>query len=123
MPNSGEVDGRPHNGHLGTTWEIAIVTVFVVLVFIIIGTVVFQIRRKQRRRREEEEMLDEEAGTGKKGAPSKTVESRLSDKHASPSVHPKPPKSSHRHSTTPSSSSSYPDHPSKKPPRYYWDHR
>ncbi|KXN91443.1 hypothetical protein AN958_00705 [Leucoagaricus sp. SymC.cos] len=49
MPSSETIDeNSPTHGRLGTSWEIAIVVVFVCLVTALIGTFIFQVRRKQK---------------------------------------------------------------------------
>ncbi|GLB34590.1 hypothetical protein LshimejAT787_0201550 [Lyophyllum shimeji] len=115
----------PQNGHLGTTWEITLVTIFVALVFLILGTVLCQVRRKQRRRRQE--ALDAELGRseianrGEKGDRN-GVSLSMPEPAANPARHSKSSRS-----TTSTSTTSYHEHdrPSNKPPapRYYWDYR
>ncbi|KAF5369180.1 hypothetical protein D9615_009980 [Tricholomella constricta] len=117
----------PHNGHLGTTWEIVVITIFVVLVIVILGTVVFQTRRKHRRRREE--ALDAELGRRQGELEAEKGDSivdgaslSVPEPTADPARH---PKSSRSKASTPTSSYHDRERPSKKPPapRYYWDHR
>ncbi|KAF7440285.1 hypothetical protein PC9H_000629 [Pleurotus ostreatus] len=51
-------DFGPHNGHLGTSWEIAVIVVFVVLLVAVVSTLIFHVRRKQRRKRQEQYDLE-----------------------------------------------------------------
>ncbi|KAF9561133.1 hypothetical protein CPC08DRAFT_707572 [Agrocybe pediades] len=171
MAISGKEPGPP-DGHLGTAWEIAVVSAFVVVIFAVIVVVIFQLRRKRRRQRE----LDLESATRserrkskktggeievdnlKKAQPTKVsdtpgsdveivseteTESRDNDiksKRISGSskyssrTHPKSSRSSRpkksrqkKASNTAAASSSPPsddyyfEHPSQKPPKYYWE--
>ncbi|RDB22229.1 hypothetical protein Hypma_010741 [Hypsizygus marmoreus] len=109
MPTS--IDDGPSSGHLSAAWEIALVAVIITLVFLVIGTTVVQIRRRQRRKRRE--MLDVESGRQKE-TPGGMSESQAKFEQECSVSMPKPTASSTRHSST----SSYPDHLSQKPPRF-----
>lgn len=81
----------PHNGHLGTSWEIAVAVVVgtafgfplpgawltiphpVVVIVALISTTIFHVRRKRQRER----LADTEAGSGKRSYPT-TDSERLS---------------------------------------------
>ncbi|KAJ8517205.1 hypothetical protein ONZ45_g5581 [Pleurotus djamor] len=119
----------PHNGHLGTSWEIAVVVVFVVLLVVLLSTLAWQIRRKQRRR--QQERLDLERGTQREKVdqpsssrhePRRPASAFVNGSAASlPMPEPSAPKSNRSSRISGMAPS---DHPSQKPPqRYYWDPR
>lgn len=120
----------PRNGHLGTTWEIAVITIFVVVVFAVIATVTLQVRRKRRQRRLQQQEADAELGRRGRRQP---VRREQDAEKPDPGVQisltvPEPVAGSARHpsrskTSTPTSSYHDRDRPLKKPPapRYYWD--
>ncbi|KAG9226514.1 hypothetical protein CCMSSC00406_0005819 [Pleurotus cornucopiae] len=118
-------DFGPHNGHLGTSWEIAVIVVFVVLLIAVVSTLIFHVRRKQRRKRQEQydlergrrEQAEKELNTSAGDRNSRRQSSFANNSAASlPRPEPAAPRSNR--------SSRASCHPSQKPPqRYYWDPR
>ncbi|KAF9002611.1 hypothetical protein BDZ89DRAFT_1121157 [Hymenopellis radicata] len=95
-----------HTAHLGTSWEIAVVSVCVVVIITLLATTVFQLRRKARRKRQmqyDAERAQEAVGSEK---PSETEGEAIK---TPPPIH----------SSDSKRSSSISDH--QKPTRYYWD--
>ncbi|KAK0496756.1 hypothetical protein EDD18DRAFT_1163806 [Armillaria luteobubalina] len=101
-----------HSSHLGTSWEIAVVSVCIVVVIALVATTVFHFRRKARRERQMQ--LDAEQGqAGHEMDLETSSKLRLDSDLAKPL--PTASKRSSRHS-------SYDNH-CQKPTRYYWDYQ
>ncbi|KAJ6526242.1 hypothetical protein DFH09DRAFT_1187817 [Mycena vulgaris] len=114
---STEQDSGP--GHLNASWEIAVAIALLVLLGGIIGTVVWHTRRT-RRRRWHARLIDAEAAAAARektpSPPPLPSSSELS--RDVPLVKPPPVAVV----STQSLKTSF-DSESKRPPRYYWDHR
>ncbi|KAF8904172.1 hypothetical protein CPB85DRAFT_1564192 [Mucidula mucida] len=97
--------------HLGTSWEIAVVSVFVVVIITLIATTIFQLRRKARRKRQMQYDAERAQAVGSEKSPETEGAAirRPPPIHSSDSKRP-----SSRHSQVS-------DH--REPTRYYWDRR
>ncbi|KAG5736233.1 hypothetical protein E4T56_gene14236, partial [Termitomyces sp. T112] len=120
---------RP-SGHLNSKWEIALITVFIIVILVILGTVWFQIQRKKRRR---QRMLpDAELGARSESRSHSSREKRESiyGEVTMPNRVadiPRHPRCTPSMASSPTPDSLYHDseQSSKKPPapRYYWNIR
>ncbi|KAJ7574656.1 hypothetical protein C8J56DRAFT_269123 [Mycena floridula] len=104
---------RAPEEHLGASWEIAVVVVVVFIFVALITTTAFHVRRKRRRLAmdlEDQRTAAESQDRGRQEKMESNFDSRLT----------KPPAAA---SSKRSSRTSFIDHPSQKPPKYYWDKR
>ncbi|ESK85610.1 hypothetical protein Moror_9988 [Moniliophthora roreri MCA 2997] len=104
-------------GHLGRAWEVGVVIAIVVVILILVATAIFQYRRKQRRKQQLAEL--EAAEHARTATSSRSPSSFERNKEVDNLAKPPPTASSSKRS----SRVLYPEHPSQRPPKYYWTER
>ncbi|KAF5373949.1 hypothetical protein D9758_000981 [Tetrapyrgos nigripes] len=124
-----EKEPESSSGHLGTQWEIGLGVAIFVIIAAIIATVIFQVRRTRRRHLQQLEAQDAERAERAERSSHQQSHPRSNKRSGSVSSEisyqgagtkkPHPAVTSLKRS----SNSLYPEHPSQKPPKYYWDKR
>ncbi|KIY70435.1 hypothetical protein CYLTODRAFT_442004 [Cylindrobasidium torrendii FP15055 ss-10] len=83
MSDSDNESSSSSNSHLGRSWEIAVITVTIVVILGVVATTIFSVRRRQRRKLAAQLQHDLERANGVSGTREKS-RSRSRSKHQSP---------------------------------------
>ncbi|KAK7034721.1 hypothetical protein VNI00_012128 [Paramarasmius palmivorus] len=117
MPEESGMEQQEQPGHLGRAWEVGVVIAIVLIILMLIGTAIFQYRRKQRRKQQLAEI--EAAETARVPRSSRSPSSFDRGGKEVDLTKPPPTASSSKRS----SRVLHPEHPSQRPPKYYWTER